>query len=86
MTINDKGNSYHLSEKVKAGLIREPEGYWIKGQALEADGLGAEALKMYNTALEKARAKKDPQHYELPLPIIIKIRELEEKLSSPMKK
>ncbi len=64
----------------------EPAGYWLKGQALEGEGLDAEALKTYNEALEKALAKEDAREHEPPLPIIIKIRELEEKIAAPVKK
>jgi hypothetical protein len=84
-----KLKSYAEAKLAAEGLIGrfpdEPAGYWIKGQALEAEGLDAEALNMYNTALEKFLAKKDDRHYEPPLPILIKIRELEEKASRSLK-
>jgi len=64
----------------------EAAGYWLKAQTLEGEGHDAEALRMYNTALEKALAQKEADQHEPPLPIIIKIRDLEEKISSSAKK
>jgi len=61
----------------------EAAGFWLKCQALEGQGFEAEALKLYNAALEKALAHKDAGQHEPPIPIIVKIRDLEEKLSSP---
>jgi len=64
----------------------EPAGYWIKGQALEGEGRDTDALKTYHAALEKFLAKKDAGRHEPPLPILIKIRDLEEKLFPAAKK
>jgi len=64
----------------------EAAGYWLKAQALEGQGALTEALKLYAAALEKALAQKSADHYEPPLPILIKIRDLEEKLAVPSKK
>jgi len=85
-----KLKSWREAEATAEGIIGrfpgEPSGYWLKGLALEGEGLDTEALKMVNTALEKAVAKEDAREHEPPLPIIIKIRELEEKISAPGKK
>jgi len=74
------------AEEIIERFPGEAAGYWLKAQTLEGEGLDAEALKMYNTALEKALAQKDADQVEPPLPIIIKIRDLEEKISASTKK
>ena len=57
-----KLKSYAEAKLEAEGLIGrfpdEPAGYWIKGQGLQAEGLDAEALNMYNTALEKSLGEK----------------------------
>jgi len=83
-----------LGSYSEAGLVadeiigRYPEeaaGYWIKGQAREDEGAADEALLLYQKALEKALAQKDAASHEPPLPIILKIRLLEERLAGDKK-
>ena len=77
-----------LGSYSEAGLVadeiidrypEEPAGYWIKGQAREDEGAPDEALLLYQRALEKALAHKDAASHEPPMPIILKIRLLEER-------
>jgi hypothetical protein len=58
---------------------QEPAGYWIKAQAREAEGATDEALRLYRTALDKAFARPDAAGHEPPVPIIARIRMLEER-------
>jgi tetratricopeptide (TPR) repeat protein len=83
-----------LGSHSEAGLVadeiigrypEEPAGYWIKGQAREDEGAPDEALLLYQKALEKALAHKDAASHEPPLPIILKIRMLEERLAGDKK-
>jgi hypothetical protein len=68
-----------VADELVARYPGEPAGYWIKGQAREAAGAPDEALRLYRTALEKALAHKDAAAHEPPMPIIQKIRLLEER-------
>jgi tetratricopeptide (TPR) repeat protein len=68
-----------VAEEIIDRYPEEPAGYWIKGQAREDEGVLDEALSLYHKALEKALAHKDAASHEPPLPIILKIRLLEER-------
>lgn len=68
-----------VAEEIIGRYPEEPVGYWIKGQAREDDGVLDEALSLYHRALEKALAHEDAASHEPPLPIILKIRLLEER-------
>jgi len=69
-----------VADEIIGRYPEEPAGYWIKGQAREDEGAPDEALILYQKALEKALAHKDAASHEPPLPIILKIRMLEERL------
>lgn len=74
-----------VAEEIIGRYPEEPAGYWIKGQAREDEGAPDEALLLYQKALEKALAHKDAASHEPPLPIILKIRLLEERLAGENK-
>jgi len=73
------------AEEIMRRYPEEPAGYWIKAQVLEEEGLPEEALRLYRTALEKALALKEAESHEPPMPIILKIRMLEERLAGDKK-
>ena len=69
-----------IADEIIGRYPEEPAGYWIKGQACEAEGVPDEALLLYQTALKKALAHKEAASHEPPIPIILKMRMLEERL------
>jgi len=74
------------AERIVGGYPGEAAGYWLKARALEGEGSLAEALKWCRVALEKATDQTSADHYEPPLPVIIKIRDLEEMIAAASKK
>lgn len=78
--LNEYGNLLQTAEKIISQYPESSWGYWYKGKALEGRGNFAEALKSYQTALEKVPIPKEGEYPEPPMPIITKIRELKRKL------